>query len=262
MKHRPRKRFGQNFLVEQDVVERIVAAIAPAAGELLIEIGPGQGAITGPLLESGARLIVVEIDWDLVEVLRERYAGNHAVQVVAGDALTADWGELAGGQPYRLVGNLPYNISTPLLFRVLESRRQPTDMHFMLQKEVVERLAAGPGSKQYGRLGISCQNRCVVTPLFSIGRAAFEPQPAVDSAFVRLEPRSQPLSGQALADVLDEVVRQAFSQRRKTLRNSLGPLIDSEVLSRHGIDPGMRAEQLGLDDYIALAGVLDRHRSA
>ncbi|NND44795.1 MAG: 16S rRNA (adenine(1518)-N(6)/adenine(1519)-N(6))-dimethyltransferase RsmA [Xanthomonadales bacterium] len=262
MNHRPRKRFGQNFLVDGEVIQRIIAAVGPAEGDHVVEIGPGTGALTLPLLDAGANVTVVEIDRDLAAGLRERLSGNARARVVSADALRVDWQELTEGRPYRLVGNLPYNISTPLMFHVLEATHLPSDMHFMLQKEVVDRLAAAPGGKDYGRLGIACQNRCSVAPLFTIGREAFDPRPGVDSAFVRLRPHSAPRSGEALAGTLDEVVRQAFSQRRKTLRNSLAPLFGTEELERLGIDPGSRAETLSLDDYITLARQLAQHRSA
>lgn len=248
-----RKRFGQNFLVDHAVIRRIIDTIGPVAGDLLIEIGPGHGAITTPLLDSGAELMVVEIDRDLAMALQQRYSQQPLLTIRQADALQTDFGELAGGRPYRLVGNLPYNISTPLVFHVLGLAQPPLDMHFMLQKEVVERLAAAPGGKDYGRLGVMCQNRCEVTPLFTIGPDAFEPAPRVESMFVRLRPRGEPVSGHALLDPLDRVVRAAFSKRRKTLRNSLAGLLTEAQMTEVDIDPGLRAEQLSLEDFIQLA---------
>jgi 16S rRNA (adenine1518-N6/adenine1519-N6)-dimethyltransferase len=254
-----RKRFGQNFLVDRAVIRRIIDTIGPVAGELLIEIGPGHGAITTPLLDSGAELMVVEIDRDLAMALQQRYSQQPLLTIRQADALQTDFGELAGGRPYRLVGNLPYNISTPLVFHVLGLAQPPLDMHFMLQKEVVERLAAAPGGKDYGRLGVMCQNRCEVTPLFTIGPDAFEPAPRVESMFVRLRPRGEPVSGHALLDPLDRVVRAAFSKRRKTLRNSLAGLLTEAQMTEVDIDPGLRAEQLSLEDFIQLARLVSLH---
>jgi 16S rRNA (adenine1518-N6/adenine1519-N6)-dimethyltransferase len=256
MSHRARKRFGQNFLVDRAVIQRIIEAVNPTEQDLVIEIGPGQGALTAPLSETGAELIALEIDRDLARTLEARFEGYTCTRIVQGDALETDFGAVSGGRPYRLVGNLPYNISTPLIFHVLESGQAALDMHFTLQKEVVDRLAAAPGGKDYGRLGIMCQNRCEVTPLFTIGREAFSPVPRVESAFVRLKPRPQPISGAPLAATLDRVVRQAFSQRRKTLRNSLSGLLDPTALAALGIDPGLRAEQLTLDEFIRLARLI------
>lgn len=254
-----RKRFGQNFLVDHAVIRRIIDTIGPVAGDLLIEIGPGHGAITTPLLDSGAELMVVEIDRDLAMALQQRYSQQPLLTIRQADALQTDFGELAGGRPYRLVGNLPYNISTPLVFHVLGLAQPPLDMHFMLQKEVVERLAAAPGGKDYGRLGVMCQNRCEVTPLFTIGPDAFEPAPRVESMFVRLRPRGEPVSGHALLDPLDRVVRAAFSKRRKTLRNSLAGLLTEAQMTEVDIDPGLRAEQLSLEDFIQLARLVSLH---
>lgn len=261
MSRHSRKRFGQHFLIDPEVIQRIVATVNPTPGERLIEIGPGRGALTDALLERGVALQVLEIDRDLVRILEDRYRGCQRLTIIQGDALQADFARLAGSAPYRLVGNLPYNISTPLLFHVLAAAQAPIDMHFMLQKEVVDRLAAAPGGKDYGRLSIMCQNRCEVVPLFDIGRAAFEPPPRVESAFVRLRPLAAPRSGLALLESLDQVVRQAFSKRRKTLRNSLSGMFASEELARLGIDPAQRAEQLTLDQFISLARELRGHRS-
>jgi 16S rRNA (adenine1518-N6/adenine1519-N6)-dimethyltransferase len=261
LKHKARKRFGQNFLVDQDVIARIVNSIAPVKGELVVEIGPGQAALTQPLLESGANMILVEIDRDLVHRLEQQFVAQPGVSIVCADALEVDWAELTGDRPFRLVGNLPYNISTPLMFCVIEAKHTPRDMHFMLQKEVVDRLAAAPGSGDYGRLSVSCQNRCKVTPLFNISSEAFDPRPRVESALVRLQPHAEPVSGDDLAPALDQVVRQAFSQRRKTVRNSLRTMFSADDLVQLGIDGGLRAEQLTLDQFISLARFVDRHRS-
>jgi len=248
-----RKRFGQNFLCDQNIIDRILDTIAPRDGQLLIEIGPGRAALTKPLIESGSDIVIVEIDRDLVADLEQRFAGFSNLKIYQGDALKTDFGTLANGKPYRLFGNLPYNISTPLIFHILDQRDAPLDMHFMLQKEVVNRMAAVPGNRNYGRLSIMVQNRCEVFPLFEIGPESFDPRPKVDSGFVRLKPRPEPLSGIELEPALKQVVRQAFSLRRKTLRNSLAPLLSADQILAADIDPGLRAEQLGLEQFFALA---------
>lgn len=253
MKRPARKRFGQNFLVDKQVIERICDTIAPVEGELLIEIGPGRAAITRPLLDRGATLITVELDRDLAQDLEREFETFSALRIHQGDALDTEFGVLAQGRPYRLLGNLPYNISTPLIFHVLSQDAAPIDMHFMLQKEVVERMAAAPGNRAYGRLGVMCQNLCTIDYLFDIGPAAFNPAPKVTSAFVRLIPRSEPLSGKSLLSDFANVVRQAFSKRRKTLHNSLSGMLSDKQISAAGSDPGQRAEQLSVTDFVRLA---------
>jgi 16S rRNA (adenine1518-N6/adenine1519-N6)-dimethyltransferase len=250
---RARKRFGQNFLADPRVITQIVGAVDPQPGEVIVEIGPGRAALTRPLLEAGAIIHALEIDRDLAAALRSEFGAHERLTIHQCDALHADPGELVGGHPYRLVGNLPYNISTPLLFHVLGLARPPRDMHFMLQYEVVRRIAAVPGSRAYGRLGVMCRNRCRATPLFTIGPESFSPAPAVQSGFIRLVPRGEPLSGTALESRLDRLVRTAFSTRRKTLRNSLRSLIPATAMEAAGVDPGLRAEQLSLEQFIALA---------
>ena len=254
MSHRPRKRFGQHFLHDPAVIGRIVAAIQPRESDAIVEIGPGQGAITVPLLRAAGRLQVVELDRDLIDPLREqcREAGDLTLHNT--DALRVDFCHLTGdATPLRIVGNLPYNISTPLLFHLLSQARCISDMHFMLQKEVVDRLAATPGSRQYGRLSVMVQYRCSVTRLFTIGPGAFQPPPRVESAFVRLEPyRELPVAIDDEA-VLETLVRKAFAQRRKTLRNALRGILEEEAIRSLGIDPSVRAEMLGLSEFAALA---------
>ena len=186
--HRTRKRFGQHFLHDPAVIQRIVAAINPRADDILVEIGPGEGAITLPLLQATGRLHVIELDRDLIEPLQRQAIEAGELTIYNADALRFDFCQLAGSGSLRVVGNLPYNISTPLLFHLLEQSRCISDMHFMLQKEVVDRLAAEPGSGQYGRLSVMVQYRCEVTPLFTIGPGAFRPPPRVESAFVRMRP--------------------------------------------------------------------------
>ena len=256
MKHVPRKRFGQNFLHDQQVIDRIIACIAPRATDLFVEIGPGQAALTFPLLASGAELHLIEIDRDLAAGLRLEFAGHDRVTIHARDALKADLADLTGGRSFRLVGNLPYNISTPLIFHVLKWHKLVRDMHFMLQKEVVERLAAQPGTRVYGRLSVMTQYRCQVTPLFDVAPDSFTPRPRVHSSIVRLQPLASEPVDAGSSECLDRVVRSAFSQRRKTLRNSLSTLLDQQQIIRSGIDPGQRAEQLSLSQFAALARAL------
>ncbi len=254
MNHRPRKRFGQNFLHDPRVIARIVAAIAPRAGERLIEIGTGQGAITVELLKAAGKLEAVELDRDLIEPLRQKCAEAGDFTVHQGDALKFDFCALAqAGERLRLVGNLPYNISTPLLFHFLDQAACIADMHFMLQKEVVDRMAAGPGSKTYGRLSVMLQTRCQVTPLFDIGPGAFNPPPKVDSAIVRLIPHAEPPFAIDDPALFAGIVAQAFAQRRKTLRKSLQGMIGATAFEHAGIAPTERPEQLGPADFARLA---------
>jgi 16S rRNA (adenine1518-N6/adenine1519-N6)-dimethyltransferase len=238
-----------------------VAAIQPRESDAIVEIGPGQGAITVPLLRAAGRLQVVELDRDLLGPLREQCRETGDLTLHNADALRVDFCRLTDmAAPLRIVGNLPYNISTPLLFHLLSQMRCISDMHFMLQKEVVERMAASPGSGQYGRLSVMLQFRCRVTPLFSIGSGAFKPPPKVESAFVRLEPYRQPLVQVSNQAAFETVVKQAFSQRRKTLRNTLRELMDAENITLLGIDPSARAESLGIEAFAALANRLHEIR--
>ena len=253
LRHKARKRFGQNFLHDQQVIDRIISSIAPQATDLLIEIGPGQAALTRPLLESGAELHLIELDRDLVARLEEQFAGHSNVIIHSCDALKADLPELTGHRPFRLIGNLPYNISTPLIFHVLQWNDLVTDMHFMLQKEVVDRMAATPGSRTYGRLSVMTQFRAEVRPLFDVPPESFSPVPKVRSSIVRLQPLPEPPVDAGSFDKLTKVVTAAFSMRRKTLRNSLRRVLTEEQIIGAGIDPGQRAEQLSLSQFAALA---------
>ncbi|WP_260295325.1 16S rRNA (adenine(1518)-N(6)/adenine(1519)-N(6))-dimethyltransferase RsmA [Sedimenticola hydrogenitrophicus] len=254
--HQAKKRFGQNFLHDPGVIQRIIASIHPRPDEHLVEIGPGHGAITRELLKRCGRLDAVELDRDLIHPLAVSCAGLGELNIYNSDALKFDFASLAGdGRPLRLVGNLPYNISTPILFHLLQFADIIRDMHFMLQKEVVQRMAAGPGGKTYGRLSVMMQAWCEVEALFEIGPGAFKPAPKVDSAIVRLIPHAQP------PHVIDDpahfarLVTSAFSQRRKTLRNSLGKLVDAELIVAAGIDPSLRAERLSLADFVRLSNL-------
>jgi 16S rRNA (adenine1518-N6/adenine1519-N6)-dimethyltransferase len=253
MKHRARKRFGQNFLHDQQVIDRIISCIAPQATDLLVEIGPGQAALTRPLLESGAELHLIEIDRDLVSQLKNQFSDNPNIIVHSCDALTANLPAITGNRPFRLIGNLPYNISTPLIFHVLQWHEQVVDMHFMLQKEVVDRMAATPGSRTYGRLSVMTQFRCKVTALFDVFPESFSPAPRVCSSIVRLQPFRKPPADAGSFENLNRVVSAAFSQRRKTLRNSLSGYFSADQILATGNDPGQRAEQLSLSQFAALA---------
>ncbi len=257
MSHRPRKRFGQNFLHDPIVIRKIVDAIDPQPGDHLVEIGPGQAALTIPLLERVGRMEAIEIDRDLVPVVQERCAPYGELSLHNVDALKFDFRSLkTDDRALRVVGNLPYNISTPILFHLLQSREVIADMHFMLQKEVVERMAAGPGSKIYGRLSVMLQAWCEVTRLFDIGPGAFNPPPKVDSSIVRLVPRPDEEVAIDDPEGFAKLVRLAFAQRRKTLRNNLKPLMDGEQISALGIDPGVRPETLSVADFKLLAAGL------
>ncbi|MCC5810534.1 MAG: 16S rRNA (adenine(1518)-N(6)/adenine(1519)-N(6))-dimethyltransferase RsmA [Ectothiorhodospiraceae bacterium] len=250
--HRPRKRFGQNFLQDSTVIDRILAAVRPSVDDRLVEIGPGQGALTMPLLAEAGRLVAVEMDRDLIDLLQQRCAPLGDLTLIQGDALDFDfrqaWPE---AEQIRVVGNLPYNISTPLLFHVMEAADRIRDMHFMLQREVVERMRAPPGSKTYGRLSVMVQYRCAVERLFVVPPGAFFPPPKVESAVVRLRPRAPDVVA-ADETLFARLVAQAFSQRRKTLRNTLRGLADERVMEVAGVDPGARPEQLSVSDFVAL----------
>jgi 16S rRNA (adenine1518-N6/adenine1519-N6)-dimethyltransferase len=255
--HRPRKRFGQHFLHDPGVIGRIVAAIRPKPGDRLVEIGPGLGALTRPLLEAAGELDVVELDRDLLEPLRAHCAGAGVLRIHHADALAFDFAGLRGDGPrLRVAGNLPYNISTPLLFHLLDQAEHLRDLHFMLQQEVVERMAAGPGEDAYGRLSVMLQYRCRVESLFAVGPGAFRPTPKVWSAVVRLVPRETPPVGVRDEQRFAEVVRRAFTQRRKTLRNSLRDLLDANQIAGAGVEPGARPETLGLAAFAALSNSL------
>lgn len=255
MKHRARKRFGQHFLTDTGVIDAIVDAVRPNADDTVVEIGPGLAAITTPLLAQCGEMHLIELDRDLAARLRQQFADDERVVVHEADALKFDFSEL--GDNLRVVGNLPYNISTPLLFHLLDYRDQITDMHFMLQKEVVARMAAGPGSKAYGRLGIMLGCYFDIEALFDVDRLSFEPPPDVTSAIVRLTPL--PAGTYDIDDVtkLSQLVATAFSQRRKTVRNALRKVADESILETVGIDPGLRPEAISIAQYVNLANTLD-----
>lgn len=254
--HRPRKRFGQHFLRDAQVIERLVRAIAPQPDQRLLEIGPGEGVLTRPLLAAGARVTAVELDRDLAASLAERLGRPPGLDIVQADILQVDIGALAGDRPLRVVGNLPYNISTPILFHLFAFLPQITDLHFMLQKEVVDRLVAEPGSRDYGRLSVMAGFFCDREWLFDVPPGAFRPPPKVTSAVIRLRPRPLGESAQRLHPALEAVVRQAFGQRRKTLRNNLKGRITAGELEALGIDPGRRPQTLGVEEFVRIANHL------
>ena len=257
MTHRARKRFGQNFLHSESVIRRIVGSIAPARDDRIVEIGPGMGALTAPMLERLDRLDVVELDRDLVAELPARLGHPDNLVIHQADALEFDFRALAadhgGDTRLRIIGNLPYNISTPLLFHLLDQADAIHDMHFMLQKEVVDRICAAPGGKTWGRLGVMTQLRADVARLFTVPPGAFRPPPKVDSAIVRIVPRSLTVEERSQLPAMGLLVRAAFAQRRKTLRNTLKRYIDERDIEAVGIDPQRRAETLDLGELKRLA---------
>ncbi|MHB1359764.1 MAG: 16S rRNA (adenine(1518)-N(6)/adenine(1519)-N(6))-dimethyltransferase RsmA [Rhodocyclaceae bacterium] len=263
--HQARKRFGQNFLVSPGVIRKIVDAVAPRAGDTVVEIGPGLGALTEPLLERLDHLHVVEIDRDLIARLRERFPPER-LTIHAGDALKFDFGALKADGPLKIIGNLPYNISSPLLFHLADYAERVAEMHFMLQKEVVERMVAAPGG-DYGRLSVMLQYRYSMERLFIVPPGSFNPAPQVDSAVVRMLPLKMQCSGGTTPKVgagetatdlalFARLVQAAFSQRRKMLRNTLKEFGGESLLEAQGIAPTARAETLFVADYVRLANVL------
>ena len=249
---RARKRFGQHFLHDPAIIRRIVDAIAPTPVARLVEIGPGRGALTGLLLERSGTLDVIEIDRDLVAALHERYAHESRLRVHSGDVLDVDFCALAAGTPLRLIGNLPYNISTPLLFHIYAHAHCVETMVFMVQKEVAARLAADPDTEDYGRLSVMIQWRFDVEKLFDVGPGAFQPPPQVESSVVRLTPRAPriPLHD---TERFALIVQRAFGQRRKTLRNALRDIVGLPAFERAGVDPQRRAETLSPLEFAILA---------
>lgn len=269
--HRARKRFGQNFLTDEAVIARIVSAIAPKADDLLIEIGPGLGALTCQLIQPLTHLTVVELDRDIIPKLKERCSKQKSTEnqsslskltILEQDALTLDLEPLATEGPLRIAGNLPYNIATPLIFHLLEQSKYIVDMTFMLQKEVVDRLAAHPGNRDYGRLSLMVQAVADVESLFVVPPTAFNPPPKVDSAIVRLVPRAHPLVPVNLKPLFGELVSLAFAHRRKTLQNNLKHRLPTSTIIQAGIDPGTRAEQVSLDEFIKLAHLVKEQDTA
>lgn len=257
MMHRARKRFGQNFLHDPGVIARIIAAIHPQPGEHVVEIGPGLGALTRELLTRARSLDVVELDRDIIPLLEDACAGLGDLHVHQADALNFDFAALAAdGRPLRVVGNLPYNISTPLLFHLFTHLHAIQDMYFMLQKEVVQRMVAAPDTEHYGRLSVMVQFHCEAAKLFTVGPGAFRPAPKIDSAIVRLVPHVTPPVVVVDVQRFATLVTQAFSQRRKTLRNALRTLLTDKQIQAADIDPSARAEQLSLAQFARLSEFL------
>jgi len=258
--HQAKKRFGQNFLNNEAVISDIVDAINPEPGENLVEIGPGLGALTEPVVERAENLSVVELDRDLVKRLSSHPFLAPHLTIYEADALSFDFAQLItsenSGQPLRIFGNLPYNISTPLIFHLLTFKDKVKDMHFMLQKEVVERMAASPNCKAYGRLSIMTQYQCQVIPVMEIGPEHFTPAPKVDSAIVRLIPHDDIKNPVKDINALNTVCLAAFNQRRKTIRNGFKKLITVEQLASLNIDANLRPENLTIDNYITLANFI------
>ncbi|QCU89666.1 16S rRNA (adenine(1518)-N(6)/adenine(1519)-N(6))-dimethyltransferase RsmA [Thiomicrorhabdus sediminis] len=256
--HKHKKQFGQNFLNNGRIIDQIVASIRPKADDHMVEIGPGEAALTEPLINVVKRMDIIEIDNDLIAPLKIRFASKPAFNLHHTDALTFDYGQLLEflpQQPLRVVGNLPYNISSPLMFHLLNYSEHITDMHFMLQKEVVDRICAAPGNKTYGRLSVMMQYACQCEYLFTVGPENFTPPPKVDSAIVRLLPYQQKPFIADNEQAFAELVKQAFSQKRKTLRNNLKGWLDSEQIVRCEVDPGARAEALSVEQFVKLANL-------
>ena len=252
--HRPRKRFGQHFLTDPGVIDAIVSSIAPQQDDVIVEIGPGPGAITTPIAKRCGHLHAIELDRDLAARLRKQFAGSDRVTIHEADALSFDFSKL--GSELRIIGNLPYNISTPLMFHLLQQRQVIKDMYFMLQKEVVDRMAADPGSKAFGRLTIMLGCYLDIEALFDVDREAFDPPPKVTSAVVRLRPLPSDFYDIHDGKVLARIVAAAFSQRRKTLRNALSEHASEEDLHALDIDSGLRPENVAIPDWVALANHL------
>jgi 16S rRNA (adenine1518-N6/adenine1519-N6)-dimethyltransferase len=256
--HHARKRFGQHFLTSSDTIDQIVAAIAPQPGETIVEIGPGKAAITAPLAIAASRLHAIEFDRDLVARLERQFHDRQNVVIHESDVLQFDFASLGGD--LRVVGNLPYNISTPLLFHLLTFRENIRDMHFMLQKEVVDRMSAAPGNKIFGRLTVMLGCQLEVVPLFDVAPDAFTPPPRVMSSVVRMRPLQDAHFEIRDHAVLERIVRQAFSRRRKTLRNALEGHADVATLETAGLDPTQRPEQIPVADWIRLANLVSTRK--
>lgn len=255
--HKARKRFGQNFLIDHGIIREIVRAIHPQKSDLVVEIGPGKGAITQLLADACDNLSVIELDRDLVPWLKVKFEKHPNFQLYQADALQFDFAQLIRDEkPLRIVGNLPYNISTPLIFHLLSYANKVQDMHFMLQKEVVKRMAAQAGESAYGRLGIMVQYYCAVEDLFDVPPTSFDPAPKVDSAIVRLVPHNTLPYVANNVKTLETLVNVAFQQRRKTLRNSLKQLLTAEQLESLPVDLQLRPEEISLPEYVAISNLL------
>lgn len=257
MSHKPRKRFGQNFLHDKMVIQRIVNSINPRQGDHIVEIGPGEGALTELVLDKIGSMDVVELDRDLIPLLKIRFVINDGLSIHQADALKFDFCQLQKGEKkIRIIGNLPYNISTPLLFHLFDNNHCIQDMHFMLQKEVVDRIVAGPGDSAYGRLSIMLQYFCRPEYVFTVKPDAFRPAPKVDSAIVRLIPHDKPPVEINDFDAFSKLVNFSFTQRRKTLRNILKGQLEISEIEALNIEPTIRPERLSLEDFTKLANAI------
>lgn len=248
-----RKRFGQNFLTDAGIIQRIIDTINPQSNDYILEIGPGYGAITSKLISSGCHLVVIEIDRDLVAGLHNTH--GEKLQILSADALKVDYASICVSFPYRVVGNLPYNISTPLLFKLYANIEHFVDMTFMLQAEVVDRICADAGTSNYGRLSVMSQYYCAPEKQFTVAASAFNPQPKVTSAIIKLTPHQSPARAHSL-ECLEKIVASAFNQRRKTIRNSLKPFLSAQDLESLGIDSGRRPQTIHLSEYIKCADLV------
>lgn len=261
--HKAKKRFGQNFLNDADIIDRIVRAISPKVGDKLLEIGPGLGAITEPVAELTDQLNVVELDRELADRLKSHPFYGSKLNIFQGDALQFDFNEIIKpGEKFKIFGNLPYNISTPLLFHLYNYLDCIENMHFMLQKEVVNRMCAAPNSKAFGRLSVMTQYYCKTIPVTEVPPSAFIPPPKVDSAVIRLIPKPHEERNQVNPATLNTVCLEAFNQRRKTLRNSLSNIVSQDILLELDVDPNLRAENLTLAEFIKIAQWLDNNKQS
>jgi len=261
-RHQARKRFGQNFLIDDQIIQQISSLFcaAKATEHRLIEIGPGRGALTNALLQQGLALTALELDRDLIPILQTKFSHYKTFSLQQGDALQTDFSLLSNGLPQRLVGNLPYNVATPLIFKLLENIDNIIDMHFMLQWEVVARLCARPQDSHYGQLSVIVQNLCETKALFEVPPSAFSPPPKVHSGFIALTPRPTPIVDKPLHQTFNHIVKTSFTHRRKTLRNNLKGLLDDQQIESVEIDPGTRAETLSVAHYAALAKLAHKHQ--
>jgi 16S rRNA (adenine1518-N6/adenine1519-N6)-dimethyltransferase len=257
--HKARKRFGQNFLIDQQVIGQIVTAINPSSDDNLIEIGPGMAAITEHLVKLCPSMTLVELDRDLIEFLKRKLIDYPSVSIINGDALKTNFGEFYQGEKLRLVGNLPYNISTPLLFHLLDTKEYIRDMHFMLQREVVDRLSASPSEKSYGRLSVMIQYHCRVMPLIPVPPSSFDPAPKVQSAVVRLTPYDEPPHKAENPELLSKIVSLCFQQRRKTLKNCLNSYAQYILSDTSTVNLTKRPEQLSVAEFVDLSNCINRH---
>ena len=254
--YRARKRFGQNFLIDPAIIQTLICAIAPQAGDNILEIGPGLGALTAPLLKTVDTLEAIELDRDLIEYLNKLATDQKSLIIHACDALKFDFSATA--RPRRIVGNLPYNISTPMMFHLLDYSEFITDIHIMLQKEVVERICARSGDRNFGRLSVMAQSKCTAQPLIEVPPEKFSPQPKVASAFMRLIPHKTPIVSRPLQPAFHLLVKTCFSQPRKTLANNLKKMLPPKAIKAAGIDPAMRPGNLCMEEFVALASLIKK----